>query len=180
MFDIMFLVPAMETTINPKTNKPPILEVNAYYDSLLKSQSENKIENSLRKYKFISLLFLIFVICASLYLAVSFYINSNNQSVTGVGSTAEKQNTGAYFNPEYYSNTERKISGKISKNFNNTENKMTGFLLLDTEGQSLAYLYSKNNDLNLSLGLDVEIQGELRSNAGDGKEIIEVLSIKLK
>ena len=57
---------------------------------------------------------------------------------------------------------------------------MTGFLLLDTEGQSLAYLYSKNNDLNLSLGLDVEIQGELRSNAGDGKEIIEVLSIKLK
>jgi hypothetical protein len=170
----------MEPTTNPAPNKPQELEASAYYDTLLKSQSEDDAGNPVRKYKLISLLFLISVICASLYLAVSFYINSNNQRLVAVNTTAEKQNTGAYFNPAYYSNTERKISGRINKNFNNTNDKMTAFQLLDDEGKNLAYLYSKNNDLNLSLGLEVEIQGELRRSMSDGKEVIEVLSIKLK
>jgi hypothetical protein len=173
----------MENTQNPKSQKPEIAETEVYFNSLLKSQEESqKNASSIKKSKLISFVVLIVIIGLGLYYALNFYLKANNinSTTSAIDTKIENQDSSAYFNPAYYSDKERKISGKIGKSYNQTDNSNLDFELLGNDGKTIAYIYSVNNDLNLSVGLTVEIQGEYRTTSVSGKEVIEVKSIKLK
>ncbi len=164
-----------------KENKLNPSETEIYFNSLLKEQQEEFKNPPSKKSKMITYGILVAVISIGMYFAVNFYVNANNLTAnSGSSSLADEQANSAYFTPNYYANRERKISGKIVKNSVQTSDKTTNFELEGNDGKNIAYIYSNTNDLNLSVGLIVEIQGEYRSTTESGKEIIEVYSLKLK
>lgn len=167
----------MENTRNPEATQSSISQTEAYFNSLLKSQTQETNSDSRRKFKPFTLLILIAVIFIPIYFAVNYYIKATNIEATPVDVT-QPENSGAYFDPGYYTR-ERTITGKISKGMNTVDEERS-FELLDNDGKNIAYIYSKDQDLNLSIGLTVEIRGQLSDSAEDGKEIIEVKSIRLK
>ena len=91
----------------------------------------------------------------------------------------DKNTTSGYFNP--YRNQEvKKVSvvGEISKSQDSEYPSEYPYVLLN-DSKKVAYLYSETNDLNLSLGLNLQIDGEVMT-LKDGVDVINVKSIKLK
>ena len=171
-------------TPNPqetKENKLTANETEIYFNSLLREQQEEFQNPTNKNSKMITYGILVAIIAIGMYFAVNFYVNANNLTAnSGSSSLNGDQSNSAYFTPDYYANRERKISGKVAKNPVQTTDKTTNFELEGNDGKNIAYIYSNTNDLNLSVGLVVEIQGEYRSSTESGKEVIEVFSIKLK
>lgn len=165
---------------NSPTPSPSTLETEAYFNSLLKSQEAEKITSGKSPFRPIALFILVLVVGFGLYYSVNFYIGATELKSSLDPTSEEVKKSGAYFTPEYYSNRDRGLFGKVNRNLSSTAEANQAFVLENEEGEILVYLYSENNNLDLSVGLNVEINGQLRKNAPDGKEIIEVTSIKLK
>lgn len=173
----------MNENIKSETQNNTSNETDAYFNSLFENQKEEAARGvrNMRYFKLFSLVFLILIICVSLYFAVSFYMRSTGSDLNvSTSGLRENSNSGAYFSPDYYLKTERKLAGEISINSNFGNDSEREFELLDDNGKNIAYIYSRKNDLSLSVGLEVEIEGRLVKTTSSGIEIIEVSSIRLK
>jgi hypothetical protein len=71
-------------------------------------------------------------------------------------------------------------NGKIEYAYEVVDDPLIKHKLIDKDGNTIFYLFSSQNDLNLSVGLDVEIDGKLNKNKYNDISILEVSSIKLK
>jgi len=127
-----------------------------------------KLSPRLFAYSFLGL-----VILAGLYSTYLIISVSNNPPNLAVDES--NQTSSAYFNPHQDSEIKNiNIMGEISK----SQDSEYPYMLL-SDGKKIAYLYSETNDLNLSLGLNLQIDGEVKTQK-DGVDVINVKSIKLK
>lgn len=118
------------------------------------------------------ILIVLFVV-AGIFIIVS-------QFTSSTGDITKKIDNDAYFAPPSEDEMQRSVSGKINKMYNVIENDKVKHELLDKDGNRLAYLYSSTNNLDLSIGLYVEVTGAATRERASGVEIIRVETIKYK
>lgn len=165
---------------NPSNSAEKPVNQDADLDFLLKSQQQESesVDLKYRNFKIISILIAGIIIAISVFMVGSVLLNNNSSTRDNLDSEV----TGSgIFNPSEYITGERFLSGEIVEVFNpeNTANELR-FELLDENGDRQAFVYSNTNDLELSMGLNVEIEGELQRRTQDGYDVVLVRSIVLK
>ena len=127
------------------------------------------------------------VILIVIIILVLFYFYTKIASIqvdnTQRGTSVNKGNTtseNAFFVPESRDPTSSTYVGNIDYASDVTGNAQVKHRLTDQEGNTIYYLSSSSNDLNLSVGLQVEIIGTIKNEEVNGFSVLEVEKIKLK
>lgn len=108
-----------------------------------------------------------------------FLINNFNRKIEVTPEDIAKSSENAFFVPPAVNKQGQVIAGKITSSSIPTNPKVK-YELQNEKRERVAYLYSDNNDLELSLGLTVELQTENSGEKYSGIDIVNVKAIKLK
>lgn len=110
--------------------------------------------------------------------------------IFGIANIDSKNNTTAlqdinpsqrgYFVPPVIDETNNVYEGVISKNLQATEGSNIQYVLSDTNGNDIIYIYSLNHDLEMSVGVWAELKGVLDQQSFNGLKVLKVEQIKLK
>ncbi len=137
---------------------------------------ESEEKNGRSVFKIMLGVFLTIVIIGVVWIL---FVKPEDSATPSSNNTVDKSN--AYFIPPTERSREKSLKGKIK----NTDpmyvnGKEIAYILVDNNEEKIAYLYSTSNDLNLSVGFNVEVLGVAERKQYNDMDIINVKTIKLK